>query len=82
MGPLGRFVLNFQAILAVANQITRLCRGKPEGKHAEDFLRFITNEKLLLLAMCADAADESNHLLRYVDQESYCVEELPHQINM
>ena len=80
--PLGRFVLNFQAILAVANQITRLRRGKPEGKHAEDFLRFITNEKLLLLAMCADAADESNLLLRYVDQESYCVEEVPHQINM
>ena len=45
-------------------------------------MRFITNEKLLLLAMCADAADESNLLLRYVDQESYCVEELPHQINM
>ena len=79
--PLGRAVLGIRALVKTASRIASLRRGRAEADHANRFLSFINTERFLLMAMCADASDEVNLLVRFVDkEEGFAVEEVPFQI--
>ncbi len=80
--PLGRAILGLVPLIRTAMQIVRLRRGQPEALHAAHFLSFITTQRIVLMAMCADAADEANTLLRFVDKEVFAVEEVPEQCRL
>ena len=69
--PLGRLVLWCDAVIATAETISIKRKGQAEGTAANEFLKEINEEKLLQLAMMADAADEVSGLLRHVDTETY-----------
>ncbi len=67
--PLGRFILFFHAFVATAIDIAARRAGQSEGKAAEEFLESLTQERVLQMAMLADAADECMMLLRFFDTE-------------
>lgn len=68
--PAGRFVLFFEAVLKTSDRILKERRGGDEaGKRAALFFESITEEKLLQIAMMADAGDEAMMLTRGVDTE-------------
>jgi hypothetical protein len=68
---MGRFVLYLSAVLSVLNRAFTMRRGSVEGKRAAEHLQFIDNERILTLAMLADAGDESLRLARYYDTGSH-----------
>lgn len=55
-------------------------QGQPEAQHADRFLKFVNEERVLQLAMAADAGDESIQLTRFLDTEAYDIAELPMQL--
>jgi len=67
--PLGRMCLFIESIIVVAVQIVEI-RGRTEssGAKAAWFLENIDADKVLLLSMMADAADEVSGLLRLCDK--------------
>ncbi len=67
--PLGRFVLQFEALLQTAKKIM-VRRGEKDNGHsqAKEFLTGITEEIYLQLAMMADAAEEVLLLLQEMDK--------------
>jgi len=68
--PAGRFVLFFEAVLKTSDRILKERRGGDEaGKRAALFFECITEEKLLQIAMMADAGDEAMMLTRGADSE-------------
>ena len=67
--PLGRFCLYFEAVLSTAVWISVHRTGKPKTV-AQNFLRALTHEKLVMISMLADAADEAITLIRFLDTES------------
>lgn len=75
--PLGRFVLFFDAILGVAHKIVQTRTYQPEGASAQEFLDFIDEEKLICLALLADAGDEASALVRFFDGDEYDVAASP-----
>lgn len=75
--PLARFCLFAAAFFETATWIS--VHKKSDLKPftaATDFLTWVTAEKLLLLAMCADGADESLMLTRHFDSESHDIAEI------
>ena len=75
--PLARFCLFTAAFFETATWIS--VHKKSDLKPftaATDFLTCVTAEKLLLLAMCADGADESLMLTRHFDSESHDIAEI------
>ena len=75
--PLARACLHWEALLAAAQVISRRRRGKPESRVAEDFLDFMSEERLLLLAMMSDAMDEALLHLRHYDRDEVDPADLP-----
>jgi hypothetical protein len=69
MTPTGRFILFFDALTMTAINIATLRRGKAEGREADAYLRGITEEKVLSVAMWADGGDEALLLARFLDTE-------------
>jgi len=70
-------VLSIFAITRTAQQIVRLRAGKDEAKSASHFLAWLSTEKLVILAMLADAGVEALILTRAVDKEDVASEDLP-----
>eukprot|EP00438_Fugacium_kawagutii_P007891 Skav203673 [mRNA] locus=scaffold259:498:3152:+ [translate_table: standard] len=70
--PLGRFCLFTSAFLETASwiQVHRQC-DKEQHQAASAFLQWMSPQKFLILAMCADAADESLLLTRHFDSEGH-----------
>lgn len=70
--PLGRLVLSIVPMIHTAKQVVATRRAEPGTGHleAKNFLAALTTEKYLQLCMMADAAEETNHLLRFVDAEN------------
>ncbi len=86
--PLGRFVLYLDAMLTLTCEIVVLRRDKDDGKTVADFLDFLTDSNLVLVAMLADAGDEPTQHLRFFDRESYdigrigaCCAECQHRLD-
>lgn len=67
--PLGRAILWLPALLATAHDIAVQREGAPEGQAAQAWLKGVSSETLITLAMLADAGDEGLALVRQVDDE-------------
>ena len=80
--PLRRLVLKVRALVMTAERIL-ICRTKKENgyEEAETFLRVLSTEAYLQLAMMADAADETIVLLRYCDGNSMDTALMNFQVN-
>jgi hypothetical protein len=66
--PLCRMLLHFDSVIETAEMIMKRRPGA-EGQDAERWLASITEEKMLQLAMVADATDEGLLLTRAMDSE-------------
>lgn len=64
--PLSRMVVFLEAMLSTAHVIATTKTDIPKQR-AEAFLRTITSEDVLLLALLSDAAQEASHVLRFYD---------------
>ncbi len=65
--PMGRCILYLSALLSTLIHVSLTRRGQRDAGVAEGHLQFIDNERVLTLAMLADAGDESLMLARYYD---------------
>ena len=72
--PLGRIVLNLEAITSYCHIVTR-DRGPSsvEGQGCGAFLNALTEESVILLGMIADASDECMMVTRMMDREIFDV---------
>eukprot|EP00959_Pyramimonas_sp_CCMP1952_P332435 6961377-Pyramimonas_sp.AAC.1 len=66
--PLGRCVLEFEALLLTAQQIAESRKGSAESAQATEFLEFVTPERWIILAMAADAGDELHQFVLKMDR--------------
>ena len=66
--PLSRLILLYEAVIITAQHILHNRHGA-EAKQAEWFLRLITEEHLLQMAMLSDAMDEALTHIRVCDSE-------------
>ena len=69
--PLARFCLYVEAVIHVALRIVAERGSDSATQHAKAFLTYINNERLVQLAMMADAADEALKLIRECDKEEW-----------
>ena len=80
--PMGRFVLNFEALVLTAAQVATRRAGKPEGFAAEEFLVYSSNlEHLVQMAMLADAGDEGMLFTRFCDSENMDVSMISEEVS-
>ena len=75
--PLGRFILFFDAVVATAYEVQTKRAGTPHGKRGTFFLESIDEERLLTLAMLADAGDEASAVVRFFDTKEHDISEAP-----
>ena len=68
--PLGRMMLWLPAYLSTVQQIIAEREGSQVATTLKHWVRHLTAEKLLMLAMMSDASDEGLCLIRHVDDES------------
>ncbi len=68
--PMGRFVLWNDAVISTHMHIMRTRAGRREAKKSEDVLTFLDDERVLTVAMIADAGDEVLCLKRVTDTEA------------
>ena len=73
-------LLWLDAVICTAVEVARDRKGQPEGDKAMVFLDLLTEERLVVLAMLADAGDEAMALTRYLDRESFETELLTDEI--
>lgn len=69
--PLGRAILWLDALIASAAEAYAEHKQTKVGQCCVEFLRFLSNEAVLQLAMLADATDEHMMMLRFHDNESF-----------
>ena len=67
--PFAMVVMTLPALIRTAEEISLVRAGKPEGKDADRFLKFLNAERVLQLGMLADGADEAYLLIRIFDDE-------------
>ena len=75
--PLGRFILFFDAVVATAFELQTKRAGTEMGKRGTWFLQSIDEERLLTLAMLADAGDEASAVVRFFDTKDHDISEAP-----
>ena len=73
--PLGRLLMYFPAFLNVVSRIYETRQGG-QGAKAQSWLSGLTSDRLLLVSMLSDAADEGLVLVRTVDREDLDLSEL------
>ena len=78
--PLSRVVLFFHPLLATLVQIMSDRREADEGKQVMEFMRWLSDEKCVLLALMADAAQETTDLIRMLDYQGFPCDELPSRV--
>ncbi len=78
--PAGRFILFFEAVLKTSYRIAKLRSGEDPGKRATDFLLGLSEERILQLALMADAGDEAMQLTRGANNEDADVAIFPDEI--
>ncbi|CAE7766372.1 unnamed protein product [Symbiodinium sp. CCMP2592] len=77
--PIGRLLMYLPAFVNVVQRITETRGGKEAGK-ASQWLSRLTSQRILLLAMLADAGDEGLLLIRAVDREDVDLSELSNHV--
>ena len=75
--PLGRTVLHMEALMCCALWCTVNRPDQAVCADAERFLEFLSEERILTLAMLADAGDEVMQIVRYLDTEDHDISEVP-----
>ncbi|CAJ1418510.1 unnamed protein product [Effrenium voratum] len=78
--PLGRLILHWDAVLSTLIWVSAN-RDGDEAKQATDFLAELSEERLVLLSMAADLADECICFVRLYDRESYDVSETAFEVS-
>eukprot|EP00974_Lingulodinium_polyedra_P134267 11228356-Lingulodinium_polyedra.AAC.1 len=68
--PLSRICLFLPAYIMTAVSIAIVRKGKAEAKHAAAFLNWISEERLVALAMLADAAQHGLEFIRFWDGDN------------
>lgn len=79
--PLGRLIVWFEAVVMTAVWISTHRRGEDVAQCADEFLVYITEERLLQLAMVADGGDDALGLTRFLDTEDYELAQLPMELH-
>ena len=74
--PAARLILWFEALVATCIEVSTTRTSAPQAR-ANDFLEWITESRLLTMALIADASDESLGVTRFLDADSYDVAEAP-----
>ena len=75
--PLGRFVLFFLVVWALAASMMNRTAGDPCRQAATAFFNECDEETEIQISMLADASDEHSAIVRLLDSEDYDVSELP-----
>ena len=78
--PCGRCVVWLDALLMTCVEVSVSRTGTPKQR-ADKFLHEVSEERILQLAMLADAADDGLSLTRFTDENQYDVARLPHELN-
>ena len=68
---MARFILYLQAIASTLVEIATSRSGRKEGKLASEQIEFLDEERVLTIAMLADAGDEALRLARFYDTGSH-----------
>ncbi|CAE7368280.1 unnamed protein product [Symbiodinium sp. CCMP2592] len=71
--PTSRMILWFEAVIMTAVHASVHRKDDRDGQRARDFLEYISEERMLLLAMAADFSDETTALIRMLDSEEHDV---------
>jgi hypothetical protein len=69
--PLSRFMLHLVAVFKTCHRIASTRDSSHEGGLVRNWLKTVSNEDLLQLALLADAADEGLLLVRQMDSEQF-----------
>ena len=75
--PLGRTILWLDAVIMTAIWVVAHRKGQAVAKACAAFLAFLSEERVLMLGMCADGADEAIRIVRYLDTECHDISEVP-----
>ncbi len=78
--PLGRICLHLPSLFAVVNKISAM--KTTDACWATDWLEHFDMEKLLVLSMCADAADTVMQLNRFLDNEDMDIGRLNEEVGL
>ena len=68
--PLGRTCLHIHSVIRTALHLASHKPSQEYGRHAKAWLEWVSDEKLVLLSMMADASDEALQLTRILDREN------------
>ncbi len=79
--PLSRVVLFLPALVATASEVAIVRQGKKPARVALAFLEGLTVEKMVQVAMMADAAQETLAVTRAFDTEEYDLARMPSAIH-
>ena len=79
--PLGRTCLHIHSVIRTALHLAHHRSQDEPGRLAKDFLKWVTTERCVLMAMMSDAADECMQLTRLMDVESSDPASLRHEIS-
>ena len=74
--PAARIVLWFEALVATCIEVSTTRTGQPQNR-ANEFLAWVTESRLLTMALIADASDEALGVTRFLDADHYDVAEAP-----
>ena len=69
--PMGRFILLLDPLIETLVSISITRAGRKEAKESLDALEFLDSERIMCLAMCADAGDESLIVTRFYDTGTF-----------
>jgi hypothetical protein len=79
--PLGRIVLNLEALVRYCHLVIRdRGAGSEEGQGCLAFLHSLTEENVTLLGMMAGAADECMILTRFMDRGAFKIGSMHHEL--
>ena len=69
--PTSRMILYLEAVIMTAVHASVHRAAERDGERARDFLEYVSEKRLLLLALLADFSDEATSLIRMLDSEDH-----------
>ena len=67
--PFARLCLTFEAVVSTAQEMHEERRAEAIGRHAKAFLKLVSEDMMICLAMMSDAGEENLALVRFLDTE-------------
>lgn len=78
--PSARFVMWIEAVNATCIEVSAVRAGAPQVR-ANAFLEWITEARVVTMALIADASDDSLRVTRFLDSDLYDIVEAPTQLD-